>query len=93
MVMAIVMALAIASRAPNEIASIPGRKMISIPIKPKNKAIIRLFRTISPNIRNAPKVANSGAVKLKAVASANGINVIAVKPAAIPTTLNAALAV
>ena len=41
-VIAIVIALAIANSAPGDTASIPGRKIINIPTKPKNIAIILL---------------------------------------------------
>ena len=41
-VIAMVIALAIANSAPGDIASMPGRKIINMPIKPKNIAIMRL---------------------------------------------------
>ena len=50
-------------------------------------ALIRRALTTSPSTRAAPTVAKSGAVKLKAVTSASGIMVSAVKPATKPMTL------
>ena len=89
--MAIVSALIKASIDPVEISLTPGCKIKSIPKKPSVNAIIRRIRIVSPSTRAAAKVAKSGAVKLSAVASARGIIVIAVKPAAIPETLINAL--
>ena len=93
MVMAMVTEFNNARSAPVETASTPGRSTISMPAKPIASAVIRRARTTSPRTSAAPMVAKSGAVKLSAVASAKGIRVIAVNPAAMPTMLNSDRAV
>ena len=57
-----------------EMASTPGLRMISVPMKPAKTAIQRRRRTTSGRNRAAPKVANSGAVKVRDVAVAKGIS-------------------
>ena len=59
-------------------ASIPGLRMIAAPMNPTNTAAARRGPTVSPRIRAAPITANSGEVKLSAVAWARGMMVTAV---------------
>ena len=76
-----------ASMAPSDTSLMPGCRISKAPQKPIMIAIIRRIRMISPRNIAAPSVIKSGQVKLSAVTSASGINVTAVKPAAIPTKL------
>ena len=52
---------------------LPGRIMISTPMKPTIVALQRRQRTTSPRMITASTVANSGLVKLSAVKSASSI--------------------
>ena len=63
--------------APTCIASIPGRRMITVPRKPAITAAIRRARNFSPRNSTAPMVVNSGAVNPIAVTSAIGMRAIA----------------
>jgi hypothetical protein len=77
-------ALPIDSNAPGEIASTPGRSMISTPMKPRIQAVQRRARTISCRTNGAIMVANSGAVKLSATASPTGSSASALNHISVP---------
>ena len=64
----------ITNRAPGLSAAKPGRTMTIAPVKPMASASVRRRRTFSPRKTVASRVANSGAVKLSAVASASGVS-------------------
>ena len=51
----------------------PGRRMISVPMKPIAMAVQRRARTTSPSTNTASTVANSGALKPSAVTWASGV--------------------
>ena len=72
------------SNAPGDSVSKPGRTTTRVPRKPTMTALQRRILTTSPKTKAAPAVANRGAVKLKAVACANGISVKDQKPAVMP---------
>jgi hypothetical protein len=56
--------------------SLPGRMITSTPTKPMTTALQRRSRTSSSRTNTAAIVAKRGAVKLRAVAVANGTTVI-----------------
>ena len=58
----------------------PGCRMIITPMKPMMVAVQRRARTSSPRNSAAPAVANSGTVKLSAIALSNGSSVSDVNP-------------
>ena len=61
-----------ASRVAPETAATPGRRMIIAPANPTAMAVQRRALMRSPSTSTAATEANSGMVKLKAVASARG---------------------
>src|SRR3546814_953245 len=67
-------------------AAMPGRRMMSTPAKPTATAVQRAAVTVSFSSRTASTVANSGAVKLNAVASASGIAATAMNSETVEAT-------
>ena len=80
------------SSATNGISVNPGRRIIRTPMKPITVAAQRVNSTLSFNSSAAMMVVNNGAVKLSAVASANGIWDSAMKNAAVMITVSTAVA-